>query len=292
MSIGDSQVRLVATPGGRVYVSENDQGTVARALLTKQEYERDWTRWMQANIGVGSRALDIGANVGYYTALLASLVGPQGSVTACEPDPVNAALLRRTIAENGFTQVHVIQAAVADHVGRQTLYQDEAWHGVHSLAAENIVNPGDRRAEVETVTIDSLSAEHAIRFRKNRRARGRGADPAIGDEAARAAACDGPDRGLATRAWRLREHDRRRHRAVSPARLPELHAGPGTRARSAPAESHRQTGIEDGYSGRRSTWSGASSRRPGVLGKGHVTMGASGVPRRSGGGGWFNVQMT
>ena len=166
MSTDDPQVRLVATPGGRVYVSANDQGTVARALLTKQEYERDWTRWMQSNIRTGSSVLDIGANIGYYTVLLASLVGPQGSVTACEPDPVNATLLHRTITENGFTQVHVIQAAVADHVGRGTLYQDEAWHGVHSLAAENIVNPGDRRAEVETVTIDSLSAEHGFDFVK------------------------------------------------------------------------------------------------------------------------------
>ena len=151
--------RLVSTPGGRVFVSGNDRGSVVRALLTKGKYEHKCTRWMQASVRAGARALDIGANVGYYTALLATLVGPRGVVVACEPDPDNAALLRRTIAENDFAQVRLIEAAASDTVGRATLFQDAAWHGVHSLAAENCVNPSDRRADVATVTIDAIVAE-------------------------------------------------------------------------------------------------------------------------------------
>jgi FkbM family methyltransferase len=156
MSAQEASVRLVATPGGRVYVSENDQGSIARALLTKGRYEKEWTKWMKTTVRAGSRALDIGANIGYYTALLATIVGPHGSVVACEPDPDNADLLRRTIAENGFTQVRFLEAAVTDTVGRATLFQDSAWHGVHSLAAENIVNPGEGRVDVATTTIDAL----------------------------------------------------------------------------------------------------------------------------------------
>ena len=149
-------VRIIETPGGRLFVSDADQGSVARALRNKGRYEKDWTAWMRANIGAGMHVVDVGANIGYYTVLLASLVGPHGRVTACEPDPGNAALLRRSVAENGFGHVRVVEAAVTDAEGRATLHQDTAWHGVHSLARENTVNPGDGRVEVATVSLDSL----------------------------------------------------------------------------------------------------------------------------------------
>lgn len=152
-------VRLVTTPGGRIYVNESDTGSVARQLLATGKYEKGWTKWMKRNITTGQRALDVGANVGYYTALLCTLVGSTGLVMACEPDPDNAALLRRTMAANGFAHARVIEAAVADQVARTVLFQDEAWHGVHSLAAANRVNPGGRSADVATVTLDHLAAE-------------------------------------------------------------------------------------------------------------------------------------
>src|SRR5688572_19030398 len=111
---------------------------------------------MRTRVGAGMRVIDVGANVGYYTVLLASLVGPSGRVIACEPDPDNAALLRRSVAENGFSHVAIVEAAVTGAGGRATLYQDASWHGVHSLARANTVNPGDGRVDVVTVTLDAL----------------------------------------------------------------------------------------------------------------------------------------
>jgi FkbM family methyltransferase len=156
--VSDAAIRFVDTPGGRVYVSDADQGSVARALRTKGRYERDWTAWMRAHVTPGMHVIDIGANVGYYTMLLASLVGPEGHVIACEPDPGNAALLRRGVAENQLPQVRVVEAAVTDAEGRATLHQDPAWHGVHSLARENCVNPGEAHVDVATTTVDALLA--------------------------------------------------------------------------------------------------------------------------------------
>ena len=158
---GADGVRMVETPGGRLFVSDADQGSVARALRNKGRYEKDWTAWMRANIGAGMHVVDVGANVGYYSVLLASLVGPTGRVIACEPDPGNAALLRRSVAENQFTHVQVVEAAVTGGEGRATLYQDASWHGVHSLARGNTVNPGDGRVDVATVSLDALMRDVA-----------------------------------------------------------------------------------------------------------------------------------
>jgi FkbM family methyltransferase len=162
--MSDTHVRAVSTPGGQVFVDEADHGSVARALLGKGRYEKGWTTWVESAVRPGMHALDIGANVGYYTALLASLVGPKGSVVACEPDPGNATLLRRTIAANAFSHVRLVEAAVSDQVGRATLHQDAAWHGVHSLARENCVNQSNLRVDVATVTVDALLADGPGRF--------------------------------------------------------------------------------------------------------------------------------
>jgi len=154
----EAGIRLIDTPGGRLFVSDADQGSVARALRNKGRYEKGWTAWMSAHVHAGMHVVDVGANVGYYTVLLANLVGPSGRVIACEPDPGNAALLRRSVAENGFAHVQVVEAAATDAEGRATLHQDAAWHGVHSLARENCVNPGEGRVEVATVSLDALLA--------------------------------------------------------------------------------------------------------------------------------------
>ena len=64
----------------------------------------------------GMAVVDIGANIGYFTMLLASLVEPSGLVVAVEPNPENIRLLEASRRVNGFDQVLVIQAAA----GRQT----------------------------------------------------------------------------------------------------------------------------------------------------------------------------
>ena len=61
--------------------------------------------------------LDIGANIGYLTMVLASLVGPSGLVVAVEPNPENIKLLEASRRVNGFDQVVVIQAAAGRRTG-------------------------------------------------------------------------------------------------------------------------------------------------------------------------------
>ncbi len=61
--------------------------------------------------------VDIGANIGYLTMLLASLVEPSGLVVAVEPNPDNIKLLEASRRVNNFDQVLVIQAAAGRETG-------------------------------------------------------------------------------------------------------------------------------------------------------------------------------
>lgn len=62
--------------------------------------------------GSGESILHIGAGTGYYTAILASLVGPAGSVLAYEIEPDLAARARDNLRD--WTQVTVVNASATD----------------------------------------------------------------------------------------------------------------------------------------------------------------------------------
>jgi len=97
----------------------------------------------------GDTVLDIGANIGYYTLLLAQCVGEGGRVYAFEPHPANAALLRRTIGESGYKHVVVEEKAVSSGSGRIKLYESEDGSVDH-----RIIENGYRAVDVETVSLD------------------------------------------------------------------------------------------------------------------------------------------
>jgi len=56
--------------------------------------------------------VDIGANVGIYSLLMAQRLAPKGRILAFEPHPQTAARLRQNIAMNGFDAITVVQSAV------------------------------------------------------------------------------------------------------------------------------------------------------------------------------------
>jgi hypothetical protein len=66
-----------------------------------------WEAWVTLAIArhlqPGSWCVDVGANYGYYTLLMAGACGPEGRVAACEPNPLLAeTYLPQNLALNGF----------------------------------------------------------------------------------------------------------------------------------------------------------------------------------------------
>jgi FkbM family methyltransferase len=68
--------------------------------------------------------VDVGANFGYYSVLLADLVGGQGNLFAVEPNPHAADFLSRSIDLNGFSnRTQIARAALGSNDdGWATLY--------------------------------------------------------------------------------------------------------------------------------------------------------------------------
>lgn len=79
---------------------------------------------MAEYIRPGSIAIDVGANIGFYTLGLSRLVGAGGQVHAFEPGPVSFALLSRNVYANASSlgMITLNKAAVSDRNGKTNLF--------------------------------------------------------------------------------------------------------------------------------------------------------------------------
>lgn len=78
----------------------------------------------------GDVVIDVGANIGIYTCILAKLVSPNGHVFSFEPIPENVHLIRKSVELNNFKNVSIIPKGVAAKPSKLTMYlaKDVAGH--------------------------------------------------------------------------------------------------------------------------------------------------------------------
>ena len=119
----------VDLPGFSIYV-QRDDFVVGAHIASAKCWEPHVTSRLKPLLKPGCVFIDIGANVGYFTLLAASLVGAQGKVIAFEPNRANCALLNRSIEENGFNNVRLYPYAVAECEQRVHVYSSSS----HSLS--------------------------------------------------------------------------------------------------------------------------------------------------------------
>ncbi len=149
---------------------------VSATLRERGIWEPFETALLLGAVSAGDRVLDAGANIGYFTLLAASRVGPSGRVYAFEPEPRNFALLARNVALNALQdRVTLCEAALAETTGEAQLYLSEDNLGDHQLQPDEAgrsavavrLEQGShwfagREAGLDFVKVDTQGAEHAV----------------------------------------------------------------------------------------------------------------------------------
>jgi ubiquinone/menaquinone biosynthesis C-methylase UbiE len=99
--------------GGSTYVLGHDKAEVQRLLLQGRLYN-DYTEHALRLAGLrpGMRVLDVGCGPGDVSFVAAGLVGPTGTVLGVDAAPEMVELARARAAEQGFSAVHFIHAAI------------------------------------------------------------------------------------------------------------------------------------------------------------------------------------
>jgi FkbM family methyltransferase len=137
----------------------NQQDAIVSGSLALGFYETFVIDVIENLLRPGMTFLDVGANIGLYTALAARIVGPSGRVIAVEPSSSNCAVIKETVRLNAFSNVIIFEGAASDEAGRAALFQcddNPADHRLHDRTGKRA------KVEVETITLDALAAERGV----------------------------------------------------------------------------------------------------------------------------------
>ncbi len=167
----------------KLYIDTRDRGFGSHILL--DGYWEIWlTQFCARNVRAGMTAIDVGANFGYYSVLLAELVGEKGKLIAVEPNPHAADFLKRSLDLNGFTpRSQVVEMVlggagsssaslfVRDHEPKNTTVVSAAFNAeiarqqggylieIPSITMDALCNPHER---IDFIKIDAEGAEESI----------------------------------------------------------------------------------------------------------------------------------
>ncbi|MEH6589569.1 MAG: FkbM family methyltransferase [Halioglobus sp.] len=160
----------------QLYVHGEHDRFVSRQIRETGSWEPYETSLLMAMLGRDSVFLDVGANIGYFSILAASVVGQGGRVFAFEPDPSNLALFAASCEINSFTsRIHTFAGGLSDRADSARLYLSEDNMGDHQIYAGAIerdsipielVNGSDylqgRLGRLDLIKIDTQGSEYAV----------------------------------------------------------------------------------------------------------------------------------
>ncbi|MFC7396702.1 FkbM family methyltransferase [Chelatococcus sp. GCM10030263] len=140
--------------GQPFFVNTNDRG-ITTWIVLGGVWETFVDDVICSYVSTGMTVLDIGANLGYYTVKLGSLIGETGRLHAFEPNPELNKFTAENISINGFYRhctLHTV--ALGDKEGTAELGFDYANMGGGSLAAGSGVR--GRTVDVQVRRLDDV----------------------------------------------------------------------------------------------------------------------------------------
>lgn len=120
--------------------------------MYKSMVEARDVRSVASLVAAGSTVVDVGANIGFFTVLLARRVGARGLVISIEPEADNFASLQRRVEHLGLDGVvSLVNAAAVENPGQAYLVLNPDNPADHRVA--------DAGVAVSAVSLDALLAE-------------------------------------------------------------------------------------------------------------------------------------
>jgi len=150
-----SKSNIVEIEGRKMFTQNND----GLALSIFKIYEPNQTKIVKKYVHEGDVVIDVGAHVGYYTLLMAQLVGKNGKVYSFEPDPANFELLKKSVEINGFENVVLIQKAVSDTTEKIKLFLGDNDSAVNRIYDAKL-GDAKKSIDVQSITIDEYFKEN------------------------------------------------------------------------------------------------------------------------------------
>lgn len=123
-------------------VLDSDDPGISAQLMRRGEREPEQRFILERELKPGMTVFDLGANIGYYTVMMARRVGATGRVFAVEPVPANFSLLSRNVELNGVAGWCGLEAVAIGHTGgvRPLFTTPQSnWHSFHEPVVDGNV---------------------------------------------------------------------------------------------------------------------------------------------------------
>ena len=142
------------------------------------EWEPDLTAYIRDSLKPGDAFIDVGANIGYFTALAARRVGSAGKVVAIEASPAVFRSLGETVELNRLGDaVRCVNEAAAAAPGTIVLYSGPSKNV--GLTTTVQTRGFEREAEVEALPLDELLTANELRGARLVKIDVEGAEPEV-----------------------------------------------------------------------------------------------------------------
>ena len=154
---GKLKIRQVKVNNCQLLVCSNE--TVGRQLSWNGGYERAESKFIADSIKSTDICLDVGANIGYYTFLMASRA-LKGQVHSFEPIPLCYHLLQSSIYLNNFVNITVNNCAVGEEGNKVPFFiaKDSAFSSLQNSQENDLA----KKIDVQVITIDEYLSSKSI----------------------------------------------------------------------------------------------------------------------------------
>ena len=164
----DTWVRAEVLDGLKLWVDLGDMFVSHNCI--RGDYEPIETKYLQSVLKRGMSFADIGANIGWFTLLAASIVGKEGRVFSIEPRTNTFNHLKRSIADNEFSdRCEAHNVALGAKAGEwnigwseKTLNPGGTWSVPNAGLEENFRKTGHQLQRTKVTTLDDVIGERRI----------------------------------------------------------------------------------------------------------------------------------
>ena len=141
------KTELVFVQGNKMYLDKED----CLQLSVNEIIEPVETELFKNKIKNGDIVVDIGANIVYFTLLMAKLVGNNGKTFSFEPEPKNFTILSKNVIINNYKNVVLEKKGVSDYNGTSKFFLSSENTGMHSL--HKVDNKG-KEIDIDVIKLD------------------------------------------------------------------------------------------------------------------------------------------
>ena len=114
------------------------ESAIGRAIGVDRSYEPEVSVFFRKYLKPGMVFVDVGCNVGWFSLLAATCVGPQGKVYAYDASSRNCELLRQSASMNGFANIEVRTCPLADRVADFAYFERDGNGVLHAIGSGDI----------------------------------------------------------------------------------------------------------------------------------------------------------